>query len=444
MPSHSKILIVTHVFPPAGGIAVQRPLSFAKYLPQCGLEVHVLTARNPGVPVIDEGLLRHVPASVQVHRSFTPEVPFAWRQRVWNRIAPKPKPAASPSQPTPAASSSGGWKKQMAGMVRRLLTPDPEVVWVPFAIRSASRIIERHGIDTILLTAPPFSVFLTGNALKRRFPHLTVVSDFRDEWLNFYLSTFDFHSSPEIRRKAARMERETIEASDLVITVTPSILNELRQRYPEFPGRFHLLPNGYDPESFASFRPRPHGGSSILVTYVGTIYKASTPRFYLDALESLPESARVLFETRFIGRVAEDEKASFANRTSRIEMLGFRPQAEALRTMEETDYLLLTMTDAGSLTGKLFEYLATGKPILAFAPSGGEIDQILKETGAGWCLDPSRPEQARSLLEQLVLKRQNGGEPFQTNREVIARFERPRLTAALADLIRATRQSSSY
>jgi glycosyltransferase involved in cell wall biosynthesis len=429
-----KILIVTHVFPPAGGVPVQRPLSFAKYLPDSGFEVHVLTTRNGAAPVHDPGLLRHVPPAVKVHRTFTPEVPFGARKKVWSWISPTRNADAAPA----ARSAGSGWKSWLSQAARRILSPDPEVVWVPFAVRRGTRLIERYGIGTILLTAPPFSVFLTGLALKRKFPHLTMVSDFRDEWLNFYLSTFEFHSSPQIRARAAETERATVESSSLVISVTPSIVDQIRERYPHLDAnRFAHVPNGYDPDAFRDFRPRPHSTDKIVVTFTGTVYRSSSPRFYLDALDALPAAVRSRFETRFIGRVAGEERASLENRKSVVRTLGFMPQSEAFRALEETDFLLLTMTDASSLTGKLFEYLATGKPILAFAPTGGEIDAILKETGAGWCTDPFDPA---AVERTLLAAASPEGPGLKPDRAAIERYQRPKIAAELARLIQERAQ----
>jgi glycosyltransferase involved in cell wall biosynthesis len=430
--SNPAILIITHVFPPAGGVPVQRPLSFAKYLPQNGYEVHVLTTRNGAAPVMDPSLLRHVPPSVTVHRSFTAEPPFFLRQFAGR--------FARTSQPAPAERQYQGTrqdlKSRLMNEARKLLTPDPEVAWVPFATRMASKIIRRHRIGTVLLTAPPFSIFMTGNALKRRFPHLNIVADFRDEWLNFYLKTFDFGSSG-IRQRAAAIERETVESANLVLSVTPSIIAEMRERYPDQPAaKFVYLPNGYDPDAFASFTSRHHGTNRVVVTFVGTVYKASSPRYYLDAVDALPVDIRDRFETRFIGRVADDEKPYLENRKSEVKMLGFLPQSEGFHHMQETDFLLVTMTDASSLTGKIFEYLATRKPILAFARIGGEIDKILMDTKGGWCVDPDDRHGARELLMNAARLASQPDRWFQPNMDAIGVYERSAQVMKLAELVR--------
>lgn len=392
-----KILIVSYVFPPAGGITVQRALSFAKYLPANGFEVHVLTAGNAAVPVLDPGLLKHIPPEVRVHRSFTPELPYYLRKKIWSLLAPRP---SSPQAPKESASpATPGLRSRIMAGIKQRFSPDPEIVWVPFALRRARKIVRQYGVEYVLVTAPPFSSFLIGCGLKREFPQIKFISDFRDEWLRFYLTEFEFLKTPGTRRKAETIERETVERSDLVVAVTASSLNEIRSRYPEQPdSKFALVSNGYDPEAFRDFRPRPHGTGKIVVTHAGTVYKSSSPRYYLDALDALPEEIRARFETRFVGRITPEEQPFLENRKSEIKLLGNVPQAQALRYMEETDYLLLTMTNDYSLPGKLFEYLATGKRILAFSPAGGEADRILKETGAGWCAECEDKSMARRML----------------------------------------------
>ena len=310
------------------------------------------------------------------------------------------------------------------------------MLWVPFALRRASRLIRRHGIDCVMVTAPPFSVLLIGNALKRRFPGIKLITDFRDEWLRFYLTDFDFLKDDHTRRRAEEIERGAIEASDRVIAVTRSSLREIRGRYPEQPdSKFVFLANGYDPDTFAGFTPRRHEGSSMVVTHMGTAYRTASPAFYLDALDGMPPEVRSRMETRFVGRVAESEMDVFANRAAPVKLLGFKPQAEAVRYTEETDYLLLTMTNEFSLPGKLFEYMATGKPVLALSPAGGEVDEILKETGAGWCVEHTDRAAIQAMIRDAWQLVASGQRPPASNREAIRRYERPRLAAELASLI---------
>ena len=423
MPS-GRVLLISYWFPPSGGTAVQRALSLAKYLPQNGFEVHVLTPANPPSPVPDPSLLEHVPTSVHVHRIWSPSPPADLRKRLWRLISAKQSRGRADSQR----------KSHVADLVRRILCPDPEVIWVPFAKRRAAQIIRKHAIDVVLVTAPPFSAFLIGNELKRKFPHVRLVSDFRDEWLRFFLSTFDFQKSEYIRSRAKKIERATVELSDVVVSVTPSIVDELRERYADQAKfKFTYVPNGYDPALFANFRSRPHGGPKVVVTHVGTVYRTNSPRPYFEALDALPESLRTRIETRFIGRVAEDQQELLASRSD-VKLFGRVTQKEALHYMEETDYLLLLMHDPTGVTGKIYEYLAAGKPILALSPLSGEVDRTLEETAGGWCLDPAD----RSIIE-LYLRQIATGElaqRFRAKNDAIRSYERPRLAQKFAALLR--------
>lgn len=427
-----KILLISYLFPPVGGIGVQRALSMAKYLPRCGYEIYVLKAGNAGGPVHDPALARQIPAEVSVYQAFTPEIPFAIRQKLWSRLAGK-SGGAKPA----AGASAGGWKRLLRRAATRLLCPEPEILWVPFALRKARRIIKKHGIDYVLVTVPPFSALVVGTTLKKEFPSLRLISDFRDEWLSFYLKDFDFQSSEHTRRRAEAIERETVEHSDLVVAVNESSRDEIRRRYPAQPDRkFVVVPNGYDPEAFAGFIPRVNQSPGMLVTHVGTVYKTASPRFYLDAVDGLPEEARGQLETRFVGRVSETERQLFENRLSKVSITGFIPQAQALKYMEDTDYLLLTMTNDISVPGKLFEYMATGKPILAITPPGSEVDRILQETAAGITAPPDNLEAIRKMILRAFDAWRAGKKLIEHQGVPVQRYERPRLAEEYGKLIR--------
>ncbi len=428
----TRVLLVSCYFPPTGGVQVQRALSLARYLPDCGIDLHVLTTSNPRVPTFDHQLSRQIPESVHVHRTFTLEPPFALRKRLWSKLK---RPAAPASNARSSAGPLDGVKKSLRDMAGRLLCPDPQVLWYPTAVRAARRLVERHRIEAVVVTAPPFSAFLIGNDLKRRYPHIKLIVDIRDEWIAYFVKTFAFAGNRYVMDKAVTIESDTVALADRVVPVTPCSRDAIRERYPKEPeSKFQVIPNGFDPAMFTSFRSRPGDSRKIILTYTGTVYAPASPAAFLDVLDQLPEPLRSRFEVRFIGRIAEEmDSRMFANRKCDVRLIPFVPQSEALQYLEESDYLLLPWSDDLNVPGKLYEYIATRKPILALTRPDSDVVPLIRSTQTGWCVDRSDSEALRAFLMQVA----SSEHPLRVvpNEAAIQRYERPRLAAEYARLI---------
>jgi glycosyltransferase involved in cell wall biosynthesis len=437
MPPGERILLMTYFFPPAGGVSVQRALSLAKYLPADGCQLDVLTTRNGVYPVRDEALLGEVPASVQIHRAFTPEPPYGLRKRAWNIIADPLRPAG------PTTHLLSNVQRLTKSMVQNVLFPDPQVLWNRWAFAAASELIRKRGYDTLVVTAPPFSSFLAGNRLKQRFPGLRLVSDFRDDWIGFFLEGVDALAGGRKRDAALRIERETVETADLVVAATEATLQDIRSRYPEQPAaKFAVVHNGYDPDALRPCACEVTAGSRMVVTYVGTVYGPCSPRHYLDAVDSLPEEIRSRMETRFVGRVIDAEAAVLQRRNSMVRSVGFVPHAEAVRHMSEADFLLLVIDDEKTLSGKIFEYLATGKPVIALTPPAGESGRLIRATRSGHVVEPRDARAIADLLHRLCIARSEGRHGLAPDWDLIRQFERPRLAAKYRRLIQEQRPAA--
>jgi hypothetical protein len=435
-----KLLLISCYFPPAGGIQVQRAVSLAKYLPQLGFDVHVLTTRNPSVPSFDPELLNTLPSAVRVHRAWTLEPPFHLRKALWSKITGngnrRPRPTAVSGEASFGHSASR-LKSFIGDRITRFLCPDPQVLWYPFGLQKATQIVEEHGIEVVLVTAPPFSAYLIGNELKRRYPHIQLVSDIRDEWLRYFAKEFAFRGNSHVEQRSIQLEREMVELSDYVVSVTEAARQSVRNRYPEQPDRkFALIPNGFDPDAFGSFTERRHGSDKIVVTYTGTLYRQASPQVWLDTLDSMPEHIRSRFETRFIGRIAEEfDRSLFENRKSAVTLVGFVPQQAAFGYIEETDYLLLPWSDTFNIPGKAYEYLATRKPIIVLGSPDTDLATLIARTQAGWFVDREDRASVRLLIEKLYGL--NGATDLCADDQSIRQFERSRLTSRYADLIRS-------
>ncbi len=433
----SNVLLISYLFPPAAGIGSPRALSYARYLPNHGCRVSVLTAKFATTAYNNPKLLRDVPPETAVYRAFNPEVPYAFRDRIWKRVAPArlAPELERESASTQRRSLLRPGKELLRNAIQKVACPDAQVGWAHFATRAAFRIVERQGIDTILLNTPPYSSMRIAVALKRRFPHVKLIADIRDDWVGYYLPLFDSAATEHKRGIAIRLERELIECADYVSAVTPAQSSQIRARYPDQPSeKFIYTPNGYDPDVFRGFQSRAHDQPGIVVTYFGSVYgnPVYSPKQYLDAVDALPEEIRSRIETRFIGRVGAEAAPILSGRQSRVQQIGYMPQAQGIKYLEESDCLLLIASDPTTHAGKLFDYLATGKPILALTPPDGEIGRVIRETRTGWCVDPKDTEAITTSLLYIEGRLRNGAPAIEPNWEAIRLFSWPEIVARMA------------
>jgi hypothetical protein len=431
-----RVLIITYLFPPSGGIGPPRYVGYTRHLPAHGCEVSVIAPKNPHTPLYDPALLQQVPPETRVHRVFSPTVPYFLRDRVWKNIS------GSAGRPPGAPGADSGLvhagKKLVKEAVQRFFNPDVQKFWVPFVLRRARRVIREEGIQTVILNIPPFSLFALVPPLKREFPRLKWITEIRDDWLGYYLQFFDSAKTDAKRRLAIRLEGDAMRASDFVVAVTPAQRDAMRDRYPDQPsGKFLCVPNGYDGELYENFRPSREGRDNMVITYYGSLY--ATPPYditgYLDALDRLPDQIRDRIETRFIGRIAREAEPLLAGRKSKLTRMGFLPRGEGVAKLQETDYLLLAANDPTQHAGKLFDYLPTGLPVLALSPADGEVARLLRESGGGVAVNGMDPEAIQQVLTSALARLR--GEPNQFPvpiPEAIAAFERKNLVARLVEL----------
>ncbi len=433
----ANVLLVSYPFPPSATIGVPRALAYIRYLRLYGCHVSVLTATMPQTSGYDWELCNLIPSDVPVHRAWNPELPFALRDRIWKRLTSPHLNNRAVVDPTPDTGRESNadnqrWiKAKIRSAAQRAFFPDPQTTWVPLAVRRAIRLIESDQINTVILNAPPFSTLKIGIALKRRFPQLKIITDFRDEWLGYYLLKID-NASPQKIQMAQELEREIVMGSSYISTVTQEWVERLRRRYPEQPAdKFIYTPNGYEPDMFKDFKPRRRSDSKVVITYFGSVHmnQVYSPKNYLDAIEALPAEVRDRIETRFIGRVRPDAELCLQRTRAVVRQLGFMPKLQGLRYLEETDFLLLIATDPTSHAGKLFEYLATAKPILALSPPNGEIAKLLRETRAGWCVDPWDQAAIQTMLLHAFTRLQAGQRLIRPNWDVIRSYSWPVILA---------------
>lgn len=388
MPAaNKKVLIITYYWPPSGGSGVQRWLKFVKYLPQLGWEPHVFTPENPSFAIKDESLLKDVPAEAEIIR-FPIWEPYDLFFKLLRLTGSKRE-----AKPTDLVS---GKKKSavetVANWIRgNFFIPDPRVFWVRPSFDFLNEYIADNQIHTVITTGPPHSIHLIGLRLKKKNPSLRWLADFRDPWSEWGLLD-SLNVGRWARKRHKRFESDVLAAADEIITITPFYVRRFEQLSKR---RVHLLTNGFDEDDFKNIvYTRPQ---KFVIRHAGIINEKCDPRPFLQAVLELSAEAKdfaVDVRIEFIGEV-HPQFREFVRSSDVLEattkFYGNMPHKQLLQLYGSSSLLLLVLTgyrDAeGYLPGKLFEYLATGLPILGVGPNNGDAASLLSETASGKMID---------------------------------------------------------
>lgn len=393
-----RVLVLTYHFPPEGGPAVQRVLKFVKYLPLFGYEPIVLTALHP-MGVRDQDLFKEIPSSLRVYRvmDFGAWVPYELRKRLFHN-----------------------------------LLPDRHITWKWFAISKAIQIIQKEKIDLLFSSSPPHSVQVITKEIAMQ-TGLPWVADLRDEWTQ----NPDFRASNE---KAIFLEKETLVACKAITTVTWGAQKNFKQILNNsIP--IHFLPNGYDPEDFVKVSLRNDKCSGKLnITYCGRFSKTHSPEPFFIALREMltfNPNLKGFLRIRVIGGKDNIRSISlFPELWSIVEFIPYQPHKRALQWMQEADVLLLLSTGAGSeiVTGKVYEYMATQKPILALVSHNGELSEILSQYGNAYVAILSEKGAVLRVLEEILQAWKEGKLQKPVDQKWVQQFDREKQTGELAKI----------
>jgi glycosyltransferase involved in cell wall biosynthesis len=382
-----KVLIVSLYFPPAGGGGVQRPLKFATHLPTLGIETHVLAPDDPKWIHADPDL--QPPTNAWIHRA--------------RYLGPKGR---RPAEELHGRRGLDRISRQARLAGRRFLLPDENVSWNLTAIPAAVRIVRREGIDVVLTTSPPSSVQLIGAAAKRA-TGVRWVADLRDSIVAHPHRRAERLAVRTKERGEAAVARLVARNADAIVAVSDAIAEETRGLDPK--GPVVTIANGSDFDDFAGL---PYErGERFRITHTGSFFGKRDPRPFLTALAD----SGLDVTARFVGdfRTADREWAEELGLGDRLELHPYVPRRRSLELQRDSEALLLLIPEAGGrgkgvLSGKVFEYLAAERPILASVPPDGAAAELIEETGAGVVAPPDDPAAIADALRGLVERYEAG------------------------------------
>ena len=425
-----RVLFVSYAFPPVGGVGVQRILKWTKFLPEFGWDCSVLTTANPSVPILDESLLSQIPPATRVARARTLEPGYAAKQA-----------ATSDAAPGLAARVKSLVKKPAIAAARKLLQPDPQILWNRDAARVGRQLLADQPHDVILATAPPFSSLLLGRSLAKS-SGLPLVVDYRDEW---DLSNRHWENKRPGRVAMAvqrRMQNASLDAASVILSTTDGTAAELKRRAAEagIDRPSVAITNGYDPDDFPPLPQAPredfgNGTDRYRLTFAGTLWALNTIEPFARGLETLPPETAAKLELVCVGRRLDDEEQHLdriARTGAAVTRLGFVPHARAVELMRRSDGLL-QQTAGGEGTGrvisaKTFEYIAAGRPVLLIAEEGDQSAVVRKAAHSETC----EPGDAAAIGEAITRMIERGRV---ASADPPPEYHRREVASQLADLL---------
>jgi len=374
--------LITYYWPPAGGPGVQRVLKFAKYLPAFGWEPVILTVENGDYPAIDQSLLAEIPPNLSIYKTRSWE-PFRFYRKL-SRVKDDtgiPTFVLNPHQDEKATARLTRWLRA------NFFIPDARVGWVLPARHLGLKIIQTEKIDLIWSSSPPHSVQLIAQYLANH-TGLKWIADLRDPWTEAFWQR-ELPQTLPARMLNTHYEQKVLNSATAITTVSSGLQRIFKQKTPQ---PCYVISNGFDPEDFAGLPPRSKN-ERFTIVYTGNLGKDQSLLPVINALKNLPENYHSKIAMHFFGDLHPQIKSELQMLPPAVtfQLESYQEHKRIIKVICQADILLLiipnTPDNQGIVTGKLFEYLASGKPILGLGPTNGDAAQIVRETGTGEIFD---------------------------------------------------------
>jgi len=408
MNEMKKVLMIAFPFPPFGVGETIRTMKFIKYLPENGWESIVLTlasSQEPDLSSYKELTVYRVPCS---------------KKAVSGGLKQYETPKVSPF---------------ILSAKRWIMIPDGLMWWIPFAINAGVNIAKKKGIDAIYSVSPHYSCHLVALWISRNL-RIPWVADFKDPW-----TTNPFEKYPTKLHKKLNffLEKRVIDSADRVVTISGPIKEDFISNHLSARDKFSVITNGFDSDDFKNLKEKNKDRNKITIVHTGSLYGPRDPTTFLKAVSIIKnldlELAKKL-KIIFVGKSEKDIKslAKDFDIAELVEVVPSVPHEESLQYQVDSDILLLiTGPGKGTVTGKVFEYMALGKPIIALTDEDSFIADILRKTNLGFISDASNVEKISDILTsvcKMVLEKN----PPSPNREETNKYERKNLTKELVKI----------
>jgi len=390
------------------------------------VEPIVYAPENPNYPLIDENFASEIPSDIEVLKQPINE-PYRFA-----KLFSKKK--------TKQMSSGIISKKEISAVEKLMLyvrgnffIPDARVGWVKPSVKLLSKYIAENPVDVVITTGPPHSLHLIGMQLQKDL-NVKWIADFRDPW-----TTIHYHKSLRLNKASERkhkaLEASVLKAADIITVTSPTTKKEF-EMITETP--IEVITNGYDISGKIDFEM----DSKFSISHIGSLLSERNPEFLWKVLAEIcreDTSFKNDLQLKFAGAVSEEVKQSLENfqLIKNCEFLGYVSHSEALRLQHKSQVLLLVEINSAEtraiIPGKLFEYLAAKRPIIALGPKESDIEGIINETKSGKFFSYWDDDELKTEILQLYKDFKKG--ELKVASEGIEKYSRRELTRQMASLI---------
>jgi hypothetical protein len=400
-----RLLLIAYYFPPWGMGGVQRVAKFARYLPEFSWEVTVIAPEATDYIRHDPSLLDDIPSSACIER-----IPV--RDRAG---------ALAPEQ--------GVIRRMGAALSRWRDFPDRHKGFARLAVTRARQLMADNPFDVVLTSSPPPSIHLAGLALRDR---AVWIADFRDPWR---VRPDDYGPTLVHRLRNSALHHRILTSADAVVAVTPELAAHFQSLAPT--AVVHTIRNGFDEADFDGLAaPAPRAQTTAL--FPGTFSRLSDPRSALRALAvwrmQRPSQPLRIVHT---GATLDLSLATTLAETGLADIYddrGYLDHRRAVAALREADLLVIAHTDpdaaAVSVPGRIYEMLRAGRPILALAPAGSALANLLRDQPACAVIAPHDHAAAVAAIDQLLSKQTQAARSPAS----LAPFERRHQAGLLSEL----------
>lgn len=407
-----KVVIVTYYWPPSGGGGVQRWLKMSKYLHEYGWEPIIFTPENPAFDVKDPSLKAYVREGLTVIKRpiFEPIEVFFSLFKLTGKKAPQQKDFL-------AQRKSSLFQRFSTWLRGNVLLPDPRVTWVRPSVSYLRRYVQENNIDAIITTGPPHSMHLIGRGVKKHVPGITWLADFRDPWSEWDLWEL-LGTGPRAMQRVRKMEHSVLMQADTVVSISRYHVARLEALGAP---KAWLVPNGYDHADFENAQRMRN--ERFTIRHMGSVDDLRDPRPFMRAVEHCltqhPEWTSTVGVEFYgpVNSVFRDEMKAHPLLNQVVHFYDAVPHKEVIPLYVSSTLLLLVLahTDIaeGNTPGKMYEYMASGTPILGIGPEKGDAAAILTQTQSGRMIDRADIDGMKAVLEEHLRLWQTGANPSQ-------------------------------